>query len=112
MRDLSTQIVPTIHELRETLGPGLKEGGAKKAIVFGSYARGEADQYSDLDLIIVAETSRTFFERYKEFPGLYEVWRKGIDLLIYTPDELADMLAEHRAFIEYALDEGVVIYEE
>ena len=112
MRDLTTQTVPTIDQLREALAPVLMEGGAKKAIVFGSYARGEADQHSDLDLIIVAETGRTFFERLKEFPGLYEVWHKGIDLLIYTPNELADMLAEHRAFIEHALDEGVVIYEE
>ena len=80
--------------------------------MFGSYARGDADRHSDLDLIIIAETDRTFFRRHEAFAGLYDVWRKGIDLLIYTPDEVAKMLAERRAFIERALEEGVVIYEE
>jgi predicted nucleotidyltransferase len=31
-------------------------------IAFGSVARGNADDWSDLDLIIVAETARPFFE--------------------------------------------------
>ena len=83
-----------------------------KAVVFGSYARGDADSYSDLDLIIVAETQRDFLNRYEEFEGLYQVWRKGMDLLIYTPGELEEMLSEQRAFIELALEEGVVIFEE
>ena len=92
--------------------PSCKDGEAKKAIVFGSYARGDADRHSDLDLIVVVDTERSFFKRHEGFAGLYDVWRRGMDLLIYTPDELADMLAEHRDFIETALEEGVVIYEE
>ncbi len=104
--------IPSLDHIRESFAPVLKAGGAKKAIVFGSYARGDADQYSDLDLIIVAETERKWFDRYEAFSGLYDVWRKGFDLLIYTPREVADMLAEHRAFVEIALEEGVVIYEE
>ena len=109
---LSSKSVQSIAQIRQTFAPILQEGGAKKAVVFGSYARGEADQYSDLDLIIVAETDKTFFKRHEEFSGVYDVWRKGLDMLIYTPGELAEMLAEGRAFIELALEEGVVIYEE
>ena len=108
----SQKEVPDLDEIRRAFAPALSKGGAKKAIVFGSYARGEADEHSDLDLIIVAETDRTFFERYEVFSGVYDVWRKGLDMLIYTPDELAEMLAEGRAFVELALAEGVVIYEE
>ncbi|MCI0439817.1 MAG: nucleotidyltransferase domain-containing protein [Chloroflexi bacterium] len=104
--------IPTLDEIREALAPILKAGGAKKAVVFGSYARGEADQYSDLDLIIVAESERLFIERFKDFPEVFEAWHKGIDLLIYTPHELADMVERENPFIERALQEGVVIYEE
>ena len=95
---------PSIDEIRAALAPELRSGGASKAIVFGSYARGDADGYSDLDMIVVAPTDRPFF-------GVRDVWRKGLDMLIYTEAELEEMLAERRSFIEIALEEGVVIYE-
>ena len=104
--------VPTIDEIRELLAPALKRGGAKRAIVFGSYARGDSDEHSDLDLIIVADTQQRFFRRHEAFSDLYDAWGKSVDLLVYTPDELERMLAERRAFIELALEEGAVIYEE
>ena len=53
-----------------------------------------------------------WFDRYRAFPGVYNIWRGGIDMLIYTPEELEEMLASGRAFIEDALQEGVIIYEE
>ena len=109
---LKSADVPSIDEIRATFEPFLKKGGAKKAIIFGSYARDEADRHSDLDLIIVAETSSDWFDRYRAFPGVYDIWRGGIDILIYTPEELEEMLASRRAFIEDALREGVTIYEE
>ena len=42
---------------------------------------------------------------------MYSIWRGGIDMLIYTPEELEKMLASGRAFIVDALWEGVTIYE-
>jgi predicted nucleotidyltransferase len=36
--------------------------------VFGSVARGEPDAHSDLDLVIVAPTTRPFFERFRTSP--------------------------------------------
>lgn len=57
--------IQSLYQIRQTLTPILKHSNAKKAIVFGSYARGEADEYSDLDLIIVADTARSFFDRYR-----------------------------------------------
>ena len=72
-----------LGELRHRLTPHLAR--ARKVIAFGSVARGDADASSDLDLIIVADTARTFFERFKDFEGLYDVWPR-LDLLIYTRD--------------------------
>lgn len=40
--------IPTLDDIREMLTPALRETGALRAIVFGSYARGEARHYSDL----------------------------------------------------------------
>jgi predicted nucleotidyltransferase len=97
-----------LAELRRRLTPHLTR--ARKAILFGSVARGEADAWSDLDLIIVADTARPFFERFKDFAGLYDVWPR-VELLIYTPDEFARMVAEERPLIMRALEQGVVLHE-
>ena len=103
---------PSIDEIRTALEPALTKGRASRAIVFGSYARQEADGYSDLDLIVVFDTDKRFFDRHSDFAGIHDVWHKGLDMLVYTPAELAKMVDERRPFIEKALEEGIVIFEE
>ena len=103
--------IPTIGQIRESLAPVLRRAGARKAVVFGSYARGNADRYSDLDIIIVHDTDKGFFDRSSDFREVRSAWPRSLDMLIYTPDELDEMLAQCRPFIETALEEGVVIYE-
>lgn len=108
MQAVSSVVIHDVTALRKRLAPYLR--GARKAIVFGSVARGDADEWSDLDLVIIADTRRPFLERYRDFEGLYDVWPR-LDLLIYTPEEFAALQAERRPFIEYVLREGAVIYE-
>ena len=103
--------VRRLEEFREDLAIAVAKGKASKAIVFGSYARGDSDQYSDLDMIVIADTDKTFFKRRDDFDAVFEVWPRAIDLLIYTADEFAQMIREGNPFIERALEEGVVIYE-
>lgn len=109
---LPRPLPPGLEEVRRRLLPLLRKGGALKAIVFGSRARGQEDAYSDLDLIVVVETELPFVRRHELFPGIYRAWGRALDLLIYTPRELAEMRAQGNPFIRKALEEGVVIYEE
>ena len=74
--------------------------------MFGSVARGEADEWSDLDLIVIADTDRTFFERFRDFSGLYEIWPR-LDLLVYTSAEFQRMVDEENPFLLRVLEEGV-----
>ena len=74
--------------------------------MFGSVARGEADEWSDLDLVVIADTDRTFFERFRDFDGLYEIWPR-LDLLVYTSAEFERMLDEENPFLLRVLEEGV-----
>ena len=105
---MSRAPIQDLDELRQRLAPHLRQ--AVTAILFGSAARREADEWSDLDLLIVAETDRPFFERFRDFEGLYDVWPR-LDLLIYTPEEFARMRAEGNPLVERALAEGVVVHE-
>ena len=90
--------------LAARLGPHLSR--AAKALVFGSVARGEADEWSDLDLLVVTETERSFCERHRDFAGLYEVWPR-LDLLVYTRAEFERTIEEENPFLLRALEEGV-----
>ena len=76
--------------------------------MFGSVARGEADEWSDLDLVVVAETERSFFDRFRDFSGLYAVWPR-LDLLVYTPGEFERMVEEENSFLLRVLEEGMDI---
>ena len=87
-------------------------GGASKAILFGSYARGDADEYSDLDLLIIAESQRPFIERFKDFLDMWKVSPvKAMDVLVYTRKEFNSMRAQENPFIIAAITEGITIYE-
>ena len=101
-------IIHDLDALKARLAPHLRR--ARTAIVFGSVARGDADDASDLDLVVVATTTRPFLERYLDFEGIYDVWPR-LDLLVYTPEEFEAMRAEGRPFLEHVLAEGVVVHE-
>jgi predicted nucleotidyltransferase len=81
----------------------------RRAYIYGSTARGEADEHSDVDLILVRETDRPFFDRIRDVMDL--VFALGsVDLLIYTPDELAQMLREPgRFFLKDVVREAVIV---
>jgi predicted nucleotidyltransferase len=79
------------------------------AYIFGSVAAGTQDAYSDVDLILVRDTSAPFFDRLEEVMDL-RMRFAAADILIYTPDELSAMLTEEgRYFIKSAISEGVPV---
>ncbi len=51
-------------------------------LLFGSLARGDARDHSDIDLIVVKDTQMRFLDRLDEF---YDDAREAMDVLVYTP---------------------------
>ena len=82
----------------------------QKIILFGSAARGDTDDYSDIDLIVVKVTDKRFIERLVE-AGSYVSFPPRVDIFVYTPQELESMIEEENPFILSALSDGKVIYE-
>ena len=100
----------SLEEIRSSLLPMLEQCGVEKAIVFGSHARGTQDRRSDLDLILVMETSARFLDRYDKIAGIRQALPSvELDILIYTPEELHRNC--DRPFVRRALAEGKLIYE-
>ena len=82
----------------------------RRIILFGSVARGEADAESDLDVLVIKDTAEPFVRRLERMaelcpPGVYA------DILVYTPEEIGEMVADGNPFIIQALQEGKVVYE-
>lgn len=94
----------------ERIISALKEYDPERIILFGSAARGDADEHSDLDIVVVKETDQRFLDR---LGTVYELVAPdfALDVLVYTPAEFAEMQAEENPFIEEVLREGVVVYD-
>lgn len=82
----------------------------EKIILFGSAAKGNFRTDSDLDFMIVKQTTKNKAERMREVSSL--VSRKTpADFLVYTPEEIKRRLAIGDYFVEDVLKEGKVLYE-
>lgn len=84
----------------------------QKIILFGSYARNEANQNSDLDLIIIKKSNKPPHKR-----GLDSRWYLGsfpftTDLLIKTPKEFEKWQEISISFNAKVKKEGKILYEQ
>lgn len=84
------------------------QGHAREAYLFGSYARDEALADSDIDLIIVAESTRSFPDRFREFAALGD-GLPPMDLLIYTPAEWRRLRAQPSSLLRVAMAEWIAL---
>ena len=100
----------SVAELKAELERILKrlksDPSVRKVLLFGSLARGDARDHSDIDLIVVKDTTMRFLDRLDEF---YDDAREAMDILVYTPQEFEEM--KERPFIKMALREGKMLYE-
>ncbi|MFQ5812122.1 MAG: nucleotidyltransferase domain-containing protein [Anaerolineae bacterium] len=80
----------------------------EQVILFGSYATGRRDLFTDLDLLVVMRSSLDFVSRTAD---LYRRLCTDVDmdLVVYTPEEIAR--AGTHPFLRCALIEGRILYE-
>lgn len=105
---MAKQKKPMPEYLKQRIIDALIDKHLQRVIVFGSYARGDYDQYSDLDIIIVCDTQLPFVERFREFHQLFEL-PMAIELLVYTPQEFEKMVKRENPFITPVLEYGIDI---
>ncbi len=82
----------------------------EKIILFGSLAKGNVNETTDIDLLVVKDTQKAYNDRLRDIVNIcdYDV---GIDFLVYNPDELKE-LAKTNAFVRNEIiRKGEVIYD-
>ncbi len=83
----------------------------EKIIVFGPMATGNVHEWSDIDLVVVKDTSVPFAKRGVEIALMCRA-DVAVDSLVYTPAEFAKMIADDNIFIvDEVLSKGKVLYE-
>jgi len=82
----------------------------EKIILFGSLARGDYHELSDIDMIIIKRTRKRFLDRIGDVLLLNDT-DMHLECFVYTPEEFSKMIEEENPFIEEALKSGVVLYE-
>jgi predicted nucleotidyltransferase len=80
----------------------------QKVVLFGSYAAGRRDLFTDLDILVVMHSPLDFVTRNAELARSLRVG-VALDLLVYTPQEIE--LMQDRPFLRHVLETGKVLYE-
>src|SRR5437879_8768402 len=89
----------------------IREHEPEKLILFGSAAQGEIHEWSDLDLVVIKRTDKPLLERIEEVLRLVRP-KVGLDVLVYTPEEMEDLIAERRVFVlDESIYKGAVAYQ-
>ena len=97
----------TLDEIKRIIAPIARRYNVDRIYLFGSYARGEANESSDIDLCINAIAIRGLFAIGALYADLQEAFGKDVDLITvrslkYNTDTV---------FVENVAREQVLIYE-
>lgn len=82
----------------------------EKIILFGSAAKGELKEGSDIDFFIVKETSKRKLDRIDEVTDFLDL-EIPIEAHIYTPEEIGERLRLGDFFVKEILEKGKILYE-
>lgn len=84
----------------------------QKVILFGSYAYGNPRPDSDIDLLIIKDTSERFIDRWVTVRKiLSDPTRKvSLETLVLTPQELSERLAIGDQYLAEIMEKGEVLY--
>jgi predicted nucleotidyltransferase len=98
--------------LKEMVHRILATGNPQKIILFGSRARGDARPDSDYDLLLIEPSDLPRYRRAARYRRALIGLAPAKDILVWTPEEVAEWREVPNAFITAALSEGVVLYEQ
>lgn len=79
-------------------------------ILFGSFARRDINEGSDVDISVVADFKEAFLDRIKTLLDLNDGIGLPLKPIGYTPEEFQKMREEGNRFIQEVLETGEALY--
>lgn len=83
----------------------------RRIILFGSHARGQAQPDSDLDLFVEMDGPLSRRGRGSRIKSLFDPYPCPMDIVVYTPQEVAYWREAAASMVASVLREGKVLYE-
>ncbi|MBF0629597.1 MAG: nucleotidyltransferase domain-containing protein [Magnetococcales bacterium] len=87
---------------------------AERIILFGSLARGEANEDSDIDLLVVVDKGFEQRSRWRELERIRDriaTFPMPRDILLYSREEVARWYLSTNHIIAHALQEGIPLFD-
>lgn len=100
----------TIIQIKKLTKPIFEKYGVEKAYVFGSYARGDYNENSDIDIIIVAKNIKSLLIIGAILEALKQVLKKDVDLIEEECFKEEEMDEIDKEFYDTIKKERVMIY--
>ncbi len=84
-----------------------------KIILFGSWARGDAEEQSDIDLLVISDREKRLprYKRGLDVRLLLSQFQSPKDILFYTHEDVNRWRGVPQTFINTVLSEGRILYE-
>ena len=100
-----------IEEIHTHISNAAGKLHAREAWLFGSYARGEASENSDVDILFVVENQSSHLSLIRSARKLMRTWHVPKDILVYRQDEFQDWQKVVGSLCYRVKEEGVKLYE-
>jgi predicted nucleotidyltransferase len=112
MKDLSAERKRYVYSLQHDLAQLVQQlsslPNVQKVLLFGSYAAGRRDLFTDLDLLVVMDSPLDFVSRCADLARQLKA-SVALDILAYTPQEFEQI--RDRRFFRQVLKTSKVLYE-
>lgn len=96
IQDITTKIVNHFHP--------------EMVILFGSYASGNTQKGSDLDLLVIRDSDIPKHKRSIPIRRLFRGYMIPMDIIVYTPFEVEKYKDVIGSFIHHILNKGRILY--
>lgn len=97
-------------KIDDYVGEVIRKFNPDLVLLFGSFATGDINEGSDIDILVVADFKEAFLDRIRTLIDL-NTFKIPIEPVGYTPEEFNQMKNKKSLFIMEVLEKGKVLYK-
>ena len=100
----------SMSDIQEVVDTIAQEFKPQKVILFGSYARGDEEPDSDVDLLVIMPHEEHASRKAAEITCRVHPRRFALDLIVRSPEVVRHRLALNDWFMRELMREGRILY--